>query len=399
MGSYNSSCDITGLPISGAVDEPVFLMLYTTDKSSYHDSLQFLGTPFRAKYFDYGDYILQSESPFVRQLAPDFENMTGIALLGDKEDEKYFTAQSRRGINLWDVPNQFLHLFHDLILMRPKWALNETNVKYSLNITSVLDWEGSKSSRVALRENHPEAWAYYLTLLGECPASYDDRATVVHRWLRDEDLNVAKQTCLELVKDETQAYQKIIEQTFLTGVPNALELVKEAFSERIVSKIRTASVYEKAFNALVDCTKKQIKEQGCNYLYSQLQSCSEDPDYAKQLEKLKIAVAENNQEEMLFAKMLLGMMRNTLSRDKNFKLAGFFAGNAVTPEDIQASKDLVLFVENFYHGFKFSSMSSNRQYEGIAHIVAQAKTTIEIARNVSKNFYKQGKWETYQYKP
>lgn len=397
MGSYNSSCDITGLPISGSAGEQVLLLLYTKDRNSYSEGIQFLGTPVKAKYYDYGDYILQSENPFNRQLAPNFEDMTGIVLLDSNKDDKYFSAQSKRGLNLWEVTNEFLHLFHELILIRPKWALSETNAKYNLANSSVLDWEGSKSSKVALHQSHPEAWQHYLNLLGSCPASYDARAEQIYKWLRDEDLEIAKETCINLSKDENKVYQDFVEKTFLIGVPDALDLVRECFSQRIISRIRTACVYEKAFNTLVNCTKNQIKEKGIEFLYSKLKSWDQDPDYAKHLEKLKQAKLDKDVEKSKISQMMLCMMRKTIVKDKDFKLCSSFAGNPVTTEDAEASKDLILFNENFYHGFKFSSMAENRQYEGIAHIVAQAKATIDVARSVSKNFYKQGKWETYQY--
>lgn len=397
MGSYNSSCAVSGLPITSNSPENVLLLLYTKDRNSYNEFNQFLGTPVAAKYFDYGDYVLQDENPFESQLAPDFEAMTGIALLDKENKDNYFSAQTRRGINLWEAPNEFLHLYHELILYRPKWALSKVNEKYSLNITSVLDWEGSKSSSKALKTDHPQAWDYYIELLKDCPCSYEERASLVHKWLRDDDMDIAKNTCKKLVEAEQSVYAEYITQTFMEGIPNALTFVEKAFADRIVISIKTACVYQSAFELMAACTRSQIGEEGCKNLFETLKRFEQDEDYAQALEKLESAKETNNLEKMNYAKMLLAMNRGHLGKDKKFKLGSLFAGNKINRKYLEPSKYMVLFAENFYHGFEFSSMTSNRQYEGISHIVAQAQATLEIAENLSKVLYKQGNWETYQY--
>jgi len=386
MGSFNSSCAITGLPLK---DKALLLLWSSTPERAYSGLPIFYGAPLSASYEDYGNFTLEEPNPFNTWLKPDMEEGSGFLLHYTCHDvlnsDKELPGYNVSGINLWTAYSEALNLYHELILIRAKLSLQKIKIKYSQNAdVSVLDFEGGSNTKSVIKEKYPEIWAEYVSLMADCPLSYESRANSVHTWLDDE--NFFMQLCKDLCESEESAQAAIVricERIYCKDIlAEVKEKIEDCLKERLFTVLHISAVHPTAFNKMVECAKNQLGQEKTKKLLEKALKKEESSD-----------IDLSTMDPTSKGYSVLKRMRNRELRG-NEKL-GLFRVMGYANWDRKNLSKLVLFEQNFNHGFKFSSMTEYRQYEGIAHIEAVANATLEVIAEIKEDLYKTGNWETY----
>lgn len=404
MGSYDASCAITALPITPG-NKSILVYFYEKD-TSFSTIAKFLAEPFEGVYDDYGRFKVEN-NPLYSKLKPDFENETGLIPLKAQERDHTLLCASNLSfyaVNLFNFEENILHFGHGLMDLHVKKAIEAVQQEVACILPgfngSAHEFEDllKKKTKTPQEELVVEKFE---KCLGSSKLTYELRANFVHEFIRSKDESTLEEvTNLEVFKSFLKDDEIDLEQYLGYCLKNldikekvSIEAAKKVFFEKMCIRVMLAAMHPGAYEEMVAVSKKQLgakkvalfkeklKENMAEFLQEQ-KKLTEDFDSLKKSKYLQ--------------RLLRSMSRQSKALNSYPDIKEYFLG--AMPEQISENyEDLCFFEINFYHGFKFSSMADYRQYQGIAHIEAQAKSVLKTLKVLKKDLFRQGNWETYQY--
>lgn len=399
MGSYNASCAITALPIKWGT-KAVLAYYYKKDSSFSRDCVTFLGVPFEGTYDDYGEFSTEN-NPLFTCLKPDFEKNSGLLPLKLEEVSPYKASiLSFFALNLHTHEQEMLHFCHSVMDLYVKKLIDDalqkscpTKTDKEYSCSEVLSFENSKDSELK------ELFKQYVLSVDQNKKTYSQRSDLIHAALNNFESSKGTLNLNEFIKDEKFEIDRYLDEVLLRldlkGKVSSKE-AKALFLKRMCLKVHLAAMHPSAFEKMVYCAKKQLGSKKCKTLEETLKAQNEA--YFKDLQDLESKFKHLEADKAHLCKVLLRSLKreSRLNSSAFPSVTGAFCG-ALLSEIPKEYFDLAFFELNFDHGFRFSASEEPRQYEGIAHLEAAAKATLEVLKNHKKDFYLQGSWETFQY--